>query len=188
MRCAGRAPGRDAGGGQNGGRAGRRADHQGNHRREHPGARRRTGYGATLAGQGGSRHRQAAKNLTFTKASAREAAPRDTGDFAGDCARYSRFWESRAALLARLPAKPARNAEQAEAAEQIKRQARPARSRFLAAHAGAVYDRLTQNCSRFVRVEQLVYDAATLVPALVPTRSQVSAESAPIQRDKEGHE
>ncbi len=32
------------------------------------------------------------------------AAPRDTGDFAGDCVRYSRFWESSAALLARLPA------------------------------------------------------------------------------------
>jgi len=126
--------------------------------------------------------------LTFTEASAREEPPRDTADFAGDCARYSRFWASRAALLARLPAKPARNAEQAEAAEQIKREARTARSRFLAAHAEAVYDRLTQNCSRFVRVEQLVYDAATLVPGLVPTRSQVAAEAALIQRDKEGHE
>src|SRR5258708_847111 len=188
MRCAGRAQGRYAGGGQSGRRAGRRTEQQGNHRREHQGARRRTGHGAAFAGQGGSRHRQAAKNVTFTKASAREAAPRDTGDFAGDCARYSRFWESRAALLARLPAKPARNAEQAEAAEQIKREARTARSRFLAAHAGAVYDRLTQNCSRFVRVDQLVYDAATLVPGLVPTRSQVAAEAALIQRDKEGLE
>jgi len=39
---------------------------------------------------------------TVTESSAREAAPRDTGDFAGDCTRYSRFWESSAALLARL--------------------------------------------------------------------------------------
>jgi len=126
--------------------------------------------------------------LTFTKASAREAAPRGTGDFAGDRARYSRFWKSSTALLARLPAKPARNAEQALAAEQIKQAARDARGRFLSAHAGAVYDRLTQKRSRFVRVEQLVYDAAALVPGLVPTRTQVASEAALILRDKEGLE
>ncbi len=126
--------------------------------------------------------------MTFTEASAREEPPRDTGDFAGDCARYSRFWESSAARLARLPAKPARNADEAQAAEQIKREARAARSRFLAAHAETVYDRLTQKRSRFIRVEQLVYDAATLVPGLVPTREEVATEAPLIQRDKEGHE
>jgi len=115
-------------------------------------------------------------------------APQDTGEFAADCARYSRFWEASAALLARLPAKPARNAEQAQAAEQLKQAARDARSRFLSAHAAAVYHRLTQNRSRFVRVEQLVYDAASLVPGLVPTRAQVEAESALLQRDKDGLE
>jgi len=126
--------------------------------------------------------------LTSTEASAREQPPRGTGDFAGDCARYSRYWESSAALLARLPAKPSRNGEQAQAAEQIKQAARDARSRFLSAHAEGLYDRLTQNRSRFIRVEHLVYDAAALVPGLVPTRAQVAAESALLQRDKEGLE
>ncbi len=116
------------------------------------------------------------------------AAPRDTADFAGDCARYSRFWESSAALLAHLPAKPARDARQADAAERIKQAAREARTRFLRAHVEAVYDRLTHKRSRFIRVEQLVYDAAALVPGLTPTQTQVDAESALMQRDKEGHE
>jgi thioesterase DpgC len=115
-------------------------------------------------------------------------APRDTADFGGDCARYSRYWESAAAALAGLPSKPERSAGQTEAAERIKREAREARSRFLAAHAGAVYDRLTQNRSRFVRVEKLVYDAAALVPGLAPTREQVDTESARAQRDKDGVE
>jgi len=126
--------------------------------------------------------------LTSTETSAREQSPRDTGDFAGDCVRYSRYWESSAALLARLPAKPSRNGEQVQAAEQIKQAARDARSRFLSAHAEGLYDRLTQNRSRFIRVEHLVYDAAMLVPGLVPTRAQVAAESALLQRDKEGLE
>ena len=39
-----------------------------------------------------------------------------------------------------------------------------------------------------MRVEQLIYDAAVLIPGLTPTRAQVDAESALMQRDKEGHE
>ena len=118
----------------------------------------------------------------------RASAPLDTGDFTGDCTRYAPFWQASAALLARLPAKPLRNAQQTEAAEHIKRIAREVRTRFLSAHAGAVYDRLTRSRTRFVRVEQLIYDAAVLVPGLTPTRAQVDAESALMQRDKEGHE
>ncbi len=117
-----------------------------------------------------------------------EAAPRDAGDFASDCSRYARFWEQSAALLAGMPAKPARNAEQADTAEQIKRAARDSRSRFLSAHVETIYDRLTQNRSRFVRVEQLVYEASERVPGLAPTRAQVDAESVLLQRDKEGIE
>jgi thioesterase DpgC len=115
-------------------------------------------------------------------------APRDTADFERDCARYSRYWEAASARLAKLPAKPARSIEQAQAADRLKQAAQEARARFLSAHAEGVYDRLTQKRSRFIRVEQLVYDAAVLVPGLVPTREQVAAESALIQRDKEGLE
>ena len=115
-------------------------------------------------------------------------APRDTGDFELDCARYSRYWEEASARLAKLPAKAARSIEQAQAADRLKQAAQEARARFLSAHAEGVYDRLTQKRARFIRVEQLVYDAAALVPGLVPTREQVAAESALIQRDKEGLE
>jgi len=116
------------------------------------------------------------------------SSPRDVGDFSGDCIRYSRFWQASATLLGRLPAKPERNAQQAEAAKSIHGLAREARARFLSAHSGALYDRLTRSRTRFVRVEQLVYDAAELVPGLTPTQAQVDGELALMQRDKEGHE
>ena len=118
----------------------------------------------------------------------RASAPLDTSDFTSDCSRYSPFWKDSATLLERLPPKPARNPEQVDAAEHIKRVAREVRTRFLSAHAGAVYDRLTRNRTRFVRVEQLIYDAAALVPGLTPTQVQVDAELTLMQRDKEGHE
>jgi thioesterase DpgC len=117
-----------------------------------------------------------------------DSAPADISDFSGDCLRYSRYWQTGAALLGRLPPKPRRTALEAEAAETIKRTARASRTRFLAAHAGAVYARLTRSRTRFVRVEQLVLDAALLVPGLTPTPAQLDAELPLMQRDKEGHE
>jgi len=118
----------------------------------------------------------------------RAAIPTGTGDFETDCERYSQFWKLAAEQLARLPAKPVRDARQVEAAEQIKSLSREARKRFCLAHARSVYDRLTGDRSRFVRVEELVYAAAALLPGLTPTREQVAAEASKPQRDKEGLE
>ncbi|MGH7125716.1 MAG: enoyl-CoA hydratase/isomerase family protein, partial [Stellaceae bacterium] len=64
---------------------------------------------------------------------------------------------------------------------------RGARDRFLAKHAETLYRSLTRDYRSFVRIEELVYDAAT-VPGLVPTREQVAVESERSQRDKDGHE
>ena len=114
--------------------------------------------------------------------------PHDTSDYASDYTRFSRFWQASEALLGRLPVKRLRGAQEAAAAEEIKRVTRESRSRFLKAHAEAVYDRLTSGQSRFVRLEKLVYDAAALVPGLTPTAEQVARESQCAQRDKDGVE
>ncbi|HVY04983.1 MAG TPA: enoyl-CoA hydratase/isomerase family protein [Burkholderiales bacterium] len=116
------------------------------------------------------------------------SAPADIGDFSGDCTRYSQFWLAGDALLAALPPRPDRNESQSALADSVKRFARDSRTRFLAAHAASVYDRLTRNRTRFVRVQQLIYDAAALLPGLVPTRARVDAESTLMLRDKEGVE
>jgi thioesterase DpgC len=116
------------------------------------------------------------------------SSPGEVGDFSGDCIRYSQFWQASAALLAQLPVKTKRSAAQEEAAQCIHRLAREGRARFLSAHAVALYDRLTRSRTRFVRVEQLVYDAAEFVPGLTPTQAQVNGELMLMQRDKEGHE
>src|SRR5262249_19288355 len=65
---------------------------------------------------------------------------------------------------------------------------RESREAFLARHAEAVYRALTDNQTKFVRAEPLVYAAADLVPALVPTHAQVAAQSEKMQRDKDGIE
>lgn len=89
-----------------------------------------------------------------------------TGDFAADAASFSAYWRT------------TRDAAQA----------REARFTFLRRHARTLYDRLTDGRRKFVRLERLVYDAADLVPGLVPTRAEVAAESALRQSEKAGRE
>ena len=110
------------------------------------------------------------------------------GDFAADVAAFSSYWREQASRLTRLPAKPKRNAAEFDTAEAIKQAAREARFTFLRTHARTIYDRLTDGRRKFVRLEQLVYDSADLVPGLVPTRAEVATEAELRQSEKDGCE
>ena len=55
------------------------------------------------------------------------------------------------------------------ASGDVSDRARNSRATFLHQHADAVYAALTENRSRFVRIEELVAAAARQVPGLVPT-------------------
>ena len=70
------------------------------------------------------------------------------------------YWQLGADLLGRLPNKPARSPGEARAAQSILAAAREQREHFLAAHAETLYDELTHQRSRFIRLEDLVFAAA----------------------------
>jgi Enoyl-CoA hydratase/carnithine racemase len=114
--------------------------------------------------------------------------PRFNGNFKRDAAAGTKFWREGTALLAKLPRKSQRTQEQHHAAFAIQLHCRGARESFLTYHADAVYRKLTKNLSNFVRVDDLAYDAAKLVPGLTPTRKQVDAECALMQSEKDGAE
>ena len=116
------------------------------------------------------------------------ATPKRTGDFYVDRPRYERFWQLSHDLLARLPKKPARNTAEAAAAAAVLAAAREQREHFLAAHCGLLYDELTHDRSKFIRVEDLVFAAADAVPGLAPTKAQVTVEAPLLQSEKDGVE
>ena len=101
---------------------------------------------------------------------------------------FSRQWQIGAELLAQLPAKPKRSQAQTAAAAAIIERDRTAREDFLGAHAQALYRLLTGDFARFVRVEQLVRDAAVVVPGLVPDDEWLARENGLRQGDKDGAE
>jgi thioesterase DpgC len=110
------------------------------------------------------------------------------GNFAADAEEFSQFWQRGAALLAKLPKTPGRNADQRAGGALIRRVDRDARERFLDRHAETLYRRLTDDLRRFVRIEDLVYDAASHLPGIAPTREAVAQESALPLSEKEGVE
>src|SRR3989440_9100142 len=114
--------------------------------------------------------------------------PAVAGQFQFDADAHSKFWREGADLLAALPEKPKRNPAEARAAETILRTGRESREAFLARHAETVYRALTKDMTVCVRAEPLVYDAASLVPGLTPTRAHVAAQSEKLQRDKDAIE
>ena len=52
----------------------------------------------------------------------------------------------------------------------------------------ALYDELTDGCTKPVRLDDLLYEAAERVPGLVPTRAEIDAERARKLADKNGLE
>jgi thioesterase DpgC len=116
------------------------------------------------------------------------AKPQFRDRFKRDAAAGTRFWRGGTNLLAKLPKKPLRTPEQQRAADIILFNCRDARERFLAAHAESVYRKLTNKLEKFLRVDELAYEAAKLVPGLTPTQRHVDAESALPQSEKDGVE
>ena len=116
------------------------------------------------------------------------AKPGACADFSADRQTFANYWGRSTRLLGRLPHKPHRSEREQTAADMLHAGARAARGQFLRRHGDAVYDALTAMRSRFVRVEDLVLQAADVVPGLVPAAQEVAAEEGILQRDKDGLE
>jgi thioesterase DpgC len=115
-------------------------------------------------------------------------APPAREGFAVDAAALTAYAERGTALYDRLPGVGRRDSDEQDAAVAIDRALTHARGAFLGVHVDELYDRLTQARSRRLRMEQIVYDAAELVPGLVPTRRQMEAERSLPLAEKTGLE
>jgi thioesterase DpgC len=111
-----------------------------------------------------------------------------TGDYRRDAEDFSRQWRIGTEILLQLPPKNSRSEAQTAAAAEIIRRDRAAREKFLGAYAETIYRRLTDNFTKFIRVEHLVRDAAVAVPGLVPSDAALARENTFQQQHKDGFE
>jgi enoyl-CoA hydratase/carnithine racemase len=116
------------------------------------------------------------------------AHPELRNDFGSDSAVSTRFWDLSQGVRAKLPARTAREADGAAAGALLHRTERNLRERFLDLHVEELYGRLTARGSKFLRVDELMPEAAKLVPGLTPGAEVMAAERTRPLKEKEGLE
>ncbi|MBE0627266.1 MAG: enoyl-CoA hydratase/isomerase family protein [Burkholderiales bacterium] len=106
----------------------------------------------------------------------------------GDSARLGQACRRGRELLARLPARSKRNAGEKAAGHAVVHLLADAVWRFFRAYRKPVYDILTAGRTRALRLEELAWAGAELLPGILPTQAELAAESLSMQMDKDGLE
>jgi (3,5-dihydroxyphenyl)acetyl-CoA 1,2-dioxygenase len=112
-------------------------------------------------------------------------APMTEGPVGPASRKVSEFLTRGQALSARLPARAKRTDAEQLASSTILEALTRARESYLRRHVIELYDSLTSGCTKPVRIEELVYEAAERVPGLTPTRREMAVERARALADKE---
>jgi (3,5-dihydroxyphenyl)acetyl-CoA 1,2-dioxygenase len=118
----------------------------------------------------------------------RSATPTTLGSFPAAARATCEFLTRGEELLGRLPPRPERSEIEEAAAAELVAFLNGARADFMRAYAADVYGALTDDLRISMRVEDLVYAAASLYPGLVPTRDAMAEERSRKLADKEGIE
>lgn len=91
-------------------------------------------------------------------------------------------------LLARLPLRSKRNTGEKAAGHVLVHLLADSAWRFFRVYRRPIYDALTQRRTRPLRVEELAWRAADLLPGIMPSRDDLARESRRMQMDKDGLE
>ncbi|WP_299593521.1 enoyl-CoA hydratase/isomerase family protein [uncultured Tateyamaria sp.] len=115
-------------------------------------------------------------------------APALTGTFETDRERHAAFWAQIETTITALPDKPMRTHAQTERVAELFDIAQVARARFLDRYVELIYDTITDRLARFVRFDDILIQAARIVPGLLPGSDALSADAGKRLADKEGWE
>jgi len=88
----------------------------------------------------------------------------------------------------RLPFKTKRNPEELAAGESLVHLITSVNRNFCRIHRAGLYQNLTDNYSRFVRVEEILKKGAGLWPGILPSKQELEKEKERMQADKDGLE
>src|SRR3972149_3136219 len=105
-----------------------------------------------------------------------------------DSARLGQVCREGRELLSRLPPKSKRNANEKAAGHALVHLLADAVWRFFRAYRKPIYDALTVERTRALRVEELAWAGADLLPGILPTQAELARESLSLQMDKDGLE
>jgi thioesterase DpgC len=105
-----------------------------------------------------------------------------------DAPRVSLVCRQGRALLERLPLKSKRTPQEKTAGHALVHLLADGAWHFFRLHRRALYDSLTKQRSQPLRVDELAWQAAELLPGILPTHAELAEESRHQQQDKDGLE
>ncbi len=105
-----------------------------------------------------------------------------------DSGRIGRVCGQGRELLARLPAKSRRNAQEKTAGHALVHLLADTVWRFFRVYRKPIYDTLTRERNLVLRLDELAWRAADLLPDIMPSRAELARESQSMQMDKDGLE
>jgi thioesterase DpgC len=106
----------------------------------------------------------------------------------GDAAGLGQLCRRGRELLARLPPKSKRSVNEKAAGHALVHLLAAAVWRFFRAYRTPIYAALTSGCTRALRLEELAWAGAELLPGILPSQAELAAESRQLQMDKDGLE
>lgn len=106
----------------------------------------------------------------------------------GEAASLRAVYGRARALLAEMPMRSRRDAAQKRAGEALVHLAAAAARDFFRRHAVAIYADITTRGARSLRVEDLLREAATRLPGVLPSEGELEEERRSMQQDKDGLE
>lgn len=105
-----------------------------------------------------------------------------------DAAKVGRLIEQGWQFCNQLPFKSQRTAAELVAGEGLLRAVNGLCRVFCRNHRRAMYRKLTADYTRFVRVDEMSWQAAELWPGIVPSQKEIAQEAERMQKDKDGLE
>ncbi len=116
------------------------------------------------------------------------AAPSSAMSLEADTAVVQAICRQGRELLGKLPLRSKRNAAGKDAGHAIVHLLALAYWRFFRRHAVALYSAITDRGRRSMRVGELAWEAAALLPGILPTEAELEEEGRLMQQDKDGLE
>jgi thioesterase DpgC len=126
--------------------------------------------------------------LSDLDAAGAEYSRAGAASLAADSARLGQACRQGRDLLARLPPKSKRDVKEKAAGHALVQLLADAAWRFFRAYRTPIYETLTAGRTRALRVEELAWAGADLLPGILPTQAELAYESARLQMDKDGLE
>ncbi|HEX7927593.1 MAG TPA: hypothetical protein VF678_08380, partial [bacterium] len=112
----------------------------------------------------------------------------DAAQLGKDTQRLSAACAQGRTLLGKMPLKSKRTQAERAAGQALVHLMADGTWRFMRHHRDTVYRKLTDNLAKSVRVEELAWAGADLLPGILPSKKELQQEASRMQGDKDGLE